>query len=66
MGAIDTLRQKGLKIKSITLTAKEKSCPQKVFNCHPSVCYRARGYFDRVQQAMDEIDYNVHHDTRAY
>jgi len=60
--AVDTLRDKGLNINSLTLTAKETSCPQKVFNCHPKVCTRARGYFDRLGSAMDCYEENKHYD----
>ena len=60
--AVDTLRDAGLVINSLTMTAKETSCPQKVFNCHPKVCSRARGYYDRLGLAMDCFKENKHYD----
>lgn len=60
--AVDALRNKGLVINSLTLTAKETSCPQKVFNCHPKVCSKARGYYDRLGLAMDCFKENKHYD----
>lgn len=60
--AVDALRDNGLIINSLTLTAKETSCPQKVFNCHPKVCSRARGYYDRLGPAMDFFLENKHYD----
>ena len=59
--AVDDLRAKGLIINSITLTAKEASCPQKVYNCNPKVCSRARGYYDRVGPALDCFEENKHY-----
>lgn len=61
---IDTLRKKGLIVNSITLTAKEKSCPQEIYNCHPNVCPRAKGYFDRLGAAMDTFEENKHYDLK--
>ncbi len=60
--AVDTLRGKGLIINSLTLTAKEISCPQKIFNCNPKVCSRARGYYDRAGAALDCFEENKHYD----
>ncbi|MEX1376906.1 MAG: ATP-dependent DNA helicase [Eubacteriales bacterium] len=59
--AINVLRNKGLIINSIALTAKETSCPQKIYNCHPKVCSRARGYYDRLGLAMDCFEENKHY-----
>lgn len=60
--AVDELRNKGLVVNSLTMTAKETSCPQKVFNCHPKVCSKARGYYDRLGAAMDCFEENKHYD----
>ena len=59
--AVDVLRGKGLVVNSITLTAKETSCPQQVYNCHPKICSRARGYYDRIGLAMDCFEENKHY-----
>ena len=63
--AVDTLRANGLIVNSLTMTAKETSCPQKVFNCHPKVCSRARGYYDRLGSAMDCFEENKHYDINS-
>jgi DNA excision repair protein ERCC-2 len=54
--ALDDMRQSNLYFRSVTLTAKEKICFCPPANCDPEVCVFARGYFDRVKKALEEID----------
>jgi len=60
--AFTDLRAQGLKLKSLTLTAKDKIC----FNatggqsCDPEQCEFAIGYYDRLNGALEEI---FQHDT---
>lgn len=49
------LHEKGLKIKSITLTAKEKICFNPEKNCKGEECEYARGYYDRLPQAREAV-----------
>lgn len=49
------LRKKGLRMKFITLTAKEKICPLEECLCQPEFCERAKGHFDRVNEAVFDI-----------
>jgi DNA excision repair protein ERCC-2 len=53
--ALDDLREKGLKLKSLTLTAKDKICfnPEKA--CNGEECEFARGYYDRINEAVETI-----------
>ena len=59
--AIARLRtaQPGLALRSVTLTAKEKACLCKDADGHPSclpeVCPYAKGYFDRVKDALASL-----------
>jgi len=53
--ALDELRAGGLKIKSITLTAKEKICFSPDSACHPDECKFARGHYDRLNEALAYI-----------
>lgn len=48
----DLLRLAGLRFKVVTLTAKEKICfcPRK--SCHPEECRFAKGYYDRLNDAI--------------
>ena len=50
--ALTTLRSQPLRLKSITLTAKEKLCFCDTVNCTPSHCTYAEGHFDRVNEAI--------------
>ena len=55
-GAFAILRGKGLSLKTLTLTAKDKICvSDDADDCDPSVCPRARGHYDRVNQALYEM-----------
>lgn len=45
----------GLKLKSVTLTAKEKICPQQRCECNPDACPYAKGHFDRINDAMYDL-----------
>ena len=62
-GALARLRenQLELRLKSITLTAKDKVCLLEKRDCTPEACPYARGYYDRLRdalwQALDEDDF---------
>ncbi len=49
---LDMLRARGLRLKSLSLTAKEKMCLSKERVCNPDDCKYARGHFDRVNGAL--------------
>ena len=49
------LHDKGLRMKFITLTAKEKICPWDECHCQPDLCERAKGHFDRVNEAVFDM-----------
>lgn len=53
--AFAILQEKGLKIKAVTLTAKEKMCACEKMACNPQACPRAKGHFDRVNAAVFEM-----------
>lgn len=44
-----------MRLKTITLTAKDKICPQEERICTPEACPRANGYFDRINDALFEF-----------
>jgi len=54
--ALEDLRQANLALRSVTLTAKEKICFCPPVNCDPEICPFARGYFDKIKLALEEID----------
>jgi DNA excision repair protein ERCC-2 len=53
--ALQDLRSKGLHLKSLTLTAKEKICFSPGSACNGEECEFARGYFDRINEAVKTI-----------
>ncbi|OGN89322.1 MAG: hypothetical protein A2158_01305 [Chloroflexi bacterium RBG_13_46_14] len=50
--ALSRLRRKGLRLKSVTITAKEKACPLPPIYCQPEACDYAQGYYDRIGEAV--------------
>lgn len=53
--ALQLLREEGLALKNVTLTAKEKICLNDRLLCDPNACPYAKGHFDRVNEAIIEI-----------
>jgi len=53
--AVSVLGEKGLLLKSLTLTAKEKICVAEEPDCNPDKCPRAAGHFDRINNALYEM-----------
>lgn len=50
--ALDTMRAKGLRLRSVTVTAKDKVCASSQATCGPEECPRAKGHFDRINGAI--------------
>jgi len=50
--ALADLRQVGLKLRAVTLTAKEKVCVRDGQPCDAATCPLANGYYDRVKPAI--------------
>lgn len=48
----ELLRNRGLRFKSVILTAKEKICFTEEKECNPESCPYAKGHYDRVNDAM--------------
>ena len=53
------MREKGLHLKTITLTAKDSICFLEERNCNPDACPYAAGYYDRIKQALYELVHDV-------
>ena len=49
------LREQGLKVKSVYLTAKEKICPLEACECNPIACPFANGHYDRINEAVYDL-----------
>ena len=62
--AFRTLRRSGLHFKTIGITAKEKMCVMDETNCNPVYCERAKGHYDRINEAVFDIINNESDITR--
>ena len=49
------LRNKGLQLKTVVLTAKEKICFLEEMDCNPEACPYAKGHYDRINDAMYDL-----------
>lgn len=60
--AMRILKDQGLRIKTIDITAKKKACNMAQAVCNPDECPFALGYFDRLNVATKEIfeDYDLY------
>ncbi|MDO4262254.1 MAG: ATP-dependent DNA helicase [Eubacteriales bacterium] len=52
---LELLRRQGMRLKSVTLTAKEKLCVCGETDCNPDGCPYAGGHFDRINEAVYEL-----------
>ncbi len=54
--AVEDLRRAGLRLRSLTLTARERICFQETppSGCNPLLCAFARGYYDRIHAALTD------------
>jgi len=55
LDAISRMRDRGLRLKAIVITAKEKICFKEETNCNPEYCEYARGYFDKVYEVLKKL-----------
>ncbi len=53
--AFSLLRDQGLRLKTVVLTAKEKLCTCERMDCNPENCIHAKGHYDRVNAAMFDL-----------
>lgn len=52
---LELMREKGLKLKSVILTAKDKICFMEERECNPEYCPYAKGHFDRINDAIYDL-----------
>ena len=53
--AFSILSLEGLKMKVLTITAKEKVCILEKAECNPAACERAKGHYDRINEAVFDL-----------
>lgn len=61
---ISILRERGLQLKSVILTAKDKICFLEETACNPVSCPYAKGHYDRINEAMYDLLTHVDNYTR--
>ncbi|MBL1225657.1 ATP-dependent DNA helicase [Enterococcus sp. BWR-S5] len=59
--AVQAMNQREMKIKSLTITAKDKICFLTERNCTPENCPFADGYYDRLNEGLWDI---LHHENQ--
>jgi len=63
--ALIVMRKQGARIKSLTLTAKDKICFDSEKTCTPDECEFAAGYYDRIDAALSSIFAMDHFDRET-
>ena len=53
--AVDLMRTTGAKLRSLTLTSKEKICFMEEVRCEAEYCPYAKGYYDKVRGALTDL-----------
>ncbi|WP_082232513.1 ATP-dependent DNA helicase [Halobacillus massiliensis] len=62
--SLQLLEENGAKLRSVTITAKDKICFKEESICQPEHCEFAEGYYDRINGAMVDILRNETQITR--
>lgn len=58
---VNLLKEKGLKCKTVVINSKESMCLMDSVDCDPNICPYAKGFFDRLNEALNDIF--VHQDV---
>lgn len=64
--AMNTLRAMNAPLRCVEVTAKDKICPFEQRRCAPDICPRARGFFLRLDDAIDDALARTEPLTRAH
>lgn len=55
MDTFSLLQEKGLRFKTVEITAKDKICPLEERACNPDECPYAKGHYDRINDAIYDL-----------
>ena len=58
------LKEQGLNIKTVTISAKDKLCALEERTCNPDACPRANGHYDRINECLYEMLINENQISR--
>lgn len=53
MDALAVLQSRGAKLLAVEIAAKDKVCPMETRDCRPEVCPYAKGFYDRLPDALE-------------
>ena len=53
MDALAVLQSRGAKLLAVEIAAKDKVCPMEKRDCRPEVCPYAKGFYDRLPDALE-------------
>ena len=52
--ALSLLERRGAKLFAVEIAAKDKLCPQETRDCRPEICPYAKGFYDRLGNAVSQ------------
>ena len=55
MDTVNLLKEHGLVAKTVVIHSKDTMCLMDKVDCDPDICPYAKGYFDRVNEALNDI-----------
>ena len=58
MDSLELMKSQGLHLSYVIITAKEKTCFLDKSQCHPDTCPYANGHYDRINDALIDIQTN--------
>lgn len=53
--ALTLLKERGLNIRSLVISSRDRICPLETVECTPAHCPRAYGHYDRVNDALEDL-----------
>lgn len=65
LDTLQALENKGLLIKRIVITAKDKTCINVKKACNPEECPFAKGHYDRINEVLEKMYEEHHHFNRV-
>ncbi|MDY5498069.1 MAG: ATP-dependent DNA helicase [Anaerobutyricum sp.] len=53
--AVNLLKKQKLSVSVVSITSRERICPNEVMECNPEKCAKAKGHYDRIHHALYEL-----------
>lgn len=55
LNSYNILKERGLNLRAVTITAKDKMCPHEIRNCDKDKCDMANNYYERLPFALSDM-----------